>query len=194
MYWARIMLALNGLRPGEARGLTWDSVKDLNSKKGIPRIIIQAQLGYVNHKTQMIESTKTDQPRIVVLRQQTIDALKTWKRKHNGLKRRKTWKTAAGLEDLVLTSETGRALRQQEDDTIWRNLLTQAQKRYKKKITWTMLYNRHIAVSTMRDAGINPSLVASMMGHSITVEDEAYYQSQLTAQKAALDAMDGIKR
>ena len=191
MYWTRIMLALNGLRPGEARGLTWDSVKDLNGKNGIPRIIVQAQLGYVNGATQLIDSTKTNQPRIVVLRQQTVDALKAWKRIHDGYKRRKTWNPKPDMEDLVLTSETGRPLRQQEDDRIWQELLTEAQKNYKKKIYWTMLYNRHITVSIMRDAGINPSLVASMMGHSITVEDETYYQSQLTAQKTALDTMDG---
>ena len=192
MYWTRIMLALNGLRPGEARGLTWDSIKDLNGKNGIPRIVIQAQLGYVNGATQIINSTKTNQPRIVVLRHQTIDALKAWKRIHDGYKRRKTWNPKPGMEDLVLTSETGRPLRQQEDDQIWHELLTEAQKNYKKKIYWTMNYNRHIAVSMMRDAGINESLTASIMGHSITVENKVYYQSQLTAQKTALDTMDGI--
>lgn len=189
MYWARIMLALNGLRPGEARGLTWESVKDLGGRHGIPRIVIDTQLGYTEG-TLTLMPVKNDSPRTVVLRGQTIEALKAWKKVCTGLRRRKAWKPRAGFEDMVCVSETGAPLRQQDDDKTWRDLLNEAQKNYKKKIYWTMAYNRHIAVSLMRDAGVPASLVASIMGHTIAVEDAHYYQSQLSAQREAMDTMD----
>ena len=53
-----------------------------------------------------------------------------------------------------------------------------------------MAYNRHVAVSLMRDAGVPASLVASIMGHTIAVEDAHYYQSQLSAQREAMETMD----
>jgi integrase len=189
MYWCRIMLALNGLRPGEARGLTWDSVRDLSSKHGIPRAVIDTQLGYTEG-TLTLMPVKNDHPRTVVLRQQTIDALKAWKKVQTGLRRRKTWKPRKGFEDMVCVMNDGKPLRQQDDDKMWNDLLDTAQKNYKKKIYWTMAYNRHIAVSLMRDAGVPASLVASIMGHTIAVEDAHYYQSQLSAQRDAMATMD----
>jgi integrase len=188
MYWARIMLALNGLRPGEARGLTWESIQDLNGK-GIPRVVIDTQLGYTEG-TLTLMPVKNDHPRTVVLRQQTIDALKAWKKVHTGLRRRKTWKPRKGFEDMVCVMNDGKPLRQQDDDKMWNALLDEAQKNYSKKIYWTMAYNRHIAVSLMRDAGVPASLVASIMGHTIAVEDAHYYQSQLSAQREAMATMD----
>ena len=189
MYWCRIMLALNGLRPGEARGLTWESVKDLNGRHGIPRIVIDTQLGYTEG-TLALMPVKNDNPRTVVLRGQTIEALKAWEKVCTGLRRRKTWHPRPGFEDMVCVSDTGAPLRQQDDDKAWNALLDEAQKNYKKKVCWTMAYNRHIAVSLMRDAGVPASLVASIMGHTIAVEDMHYYQSQLSAQREAMETMD----
>lgn len=190
MYWARIMIALNGLRPGEARGLTWESVKNLNNKRGTPLIIVQSQLGYTNGELKLIPATKTGIPRTVVLNAAAVEALKAWKKIQTGYKRRTTWKPREGMEDLIFTNDTGKPLRQQDDDAQWNALLEQAQKNYKTKITWTMLYNRHIAVSLMRDAGIPASLVAAIMGHTIAVEDEHYYQSQISEQSKAINTLN----
>ena len=189
MYWTRLMLSLNGLRPGEARGITWNDIQDMHTKHGIPRATIHTQLGYANGKLTLM-NVKGDIPRTVVLRTQTVEALKAWKKKQTALKRRKSWNPREGFGDMVLTSNDGKPLRQQDDDKKWNALLDEAQKNYKKKIYWTMQYNRHIAVSIMRDAGINDSLVSSIMGHTIAVENKHYYQSQLSAQRDAMEQMD----
>jgi integrase len=190
MYWARIMLALNGLRPGEARGLTWDAVEDLRKSKGMPRIIINKQLGYQHGTLTLIPHAKNDNPRIVLLRESTRQALLTWKKAQTSLKRRKSWKPLNEMENLILTTDNGKPLRQQNDSTQWKAIQSEAQKNYKKTVYWTMAYNRHIAVTLLRDAGVAPSIVAVIMGHTIAVEDKKYYHAQLSAQQEAFQKLD----
>lgn len=190
MYWCRIMLALNGLRPGEVLGLTWDSVRDLNAKNGIPRLVIAAQLASLGGGLQLLEYAKDDNSRVVVLRKQTVDALRTWRRVYNGLKRRSTWNPRTGFETLVLVSDKGRPLRAQTDSTIWRKVQTQSQKTYKTKAYWPMEYTRHVAITLMRDVGIPEWLVAQIVGHTVAVENAVYYHSRPSAQYEALQKLD----
>jgi integrase len=190
MYWARLMLALDGLRPGEARGLRWESIEGLRNKDGV--IKIETQLGYQCEQLTLIPYAKNETKRKVVLRESTRDALIAWKKVQAGFKHRKNWKPREGMGDLVLTHENGTPLRQQEDSSEWRKLLLEAQKRYKKPVLWTMLYNRHIAVTLLRDAGVPAGVVSAMMGHTIVVEDAKYYQSQISAQQKAMTKIDKI--
>ncbi|MFT8705294.1 tyrosine recombinase XerC [Bifidobacterium aquikefiricola] len=193
MYWCRIQLALDGLRPGEARGISWDDVLDLHGTTNthVPRLVIRRQLGYADGKLSLMP-VKGDAPRVVVLRPTTAEALKAWKKQRGALRRRKTWHPREGMETLVLTLEDGRPLRQQDDGKMWRALQLQAQKNYspERRALWPMSYNRHIAVSIMRDSGASASAVSTIMGHSIAVEDSIYYQPQTTAQRDAMAAMD----
>lgn len=88
MYWARIQVALCGLRPGEGRGLTWDEIENPGDNRAQLRIehVMASQAGGI-----AIAPVKNNNPRIVAITDEARDALKAWKKIQNGYKRRKTW-------------------------------------------------------------------------------------------------------
>jgi integrase len=185
MYWARLLLSLNGLRPAEARGLTWENVIDLNGKKGIPRVIIRTELEYAGGTLKLIP-VKTDVPRTVVLTPEAAAALSAWKKTYNGLQRRATWKPREGMENLVLTADDGKPLTQQKDSRRWNDLITEAQSTYKEKIYWTLEYNRHIVITLLRDHQVDAGMVSAIMGNTITVQNQSYYHSAPSTQQAVM--------
>jgi integrase len=187
MYWSRILIALTGMRAGEARGLTWSEIQNLNGTD-IPQIAKEHQLAVVGGKT-TLTPIKNNQPRIIALYPEVVEALKAWRKVQNGYKRRKTWNPMKGMEDLVFTNEKGRPLRQQIDDAMWKALLTEQQKNYKTPVYWEMTYNRKIAISLIRDAGASRNMTATIMGHSPTVEDKYYYRSQIEKQAETMKLM-----
>lgn len=159
----------------------------------LPYLEVRAQLLYRRHTLRLVPMTKTGQTRVVEMPNVMWPAFLQWSIRRNELMKSGQWHPKPGMENLVLTSETGRALRQQDDSKLWRGVLTEAQKDIleSQRVTWTMAFNRHIAVTLLRDAGINENLVAAMMGHNIAIEDRHYYQSQLSAQAAATAQLNG---
>ena len=151
---ARWILALFGVRQGEALGLTWDKIK-WGRYKNQGKIYIEQQLKrhHMKHgcgtgpkgnwkcgrqadncpkktgKTgfYLAEELKTEKSeRELPLVEPLYSALKNWKKIQDQYKETDEWQPLPGLENLVFTTKRGTPRRPQDDRLAWKQLLKDA--------------------------------------------------------------------
>ncbi|WP_141742311.1 tyrosine-type recombinase/integrase [Dermabacter sp. HMSC08H10] len=201
MYWARLMLAQQGLRPTEALGLTWDKVQLTKGTRNSPPHIVVSQILEYSAETQQWEirpGTKTRNTRIVALNNDTLEALKAWKKEQDKLRKKNTWKTGqddgATRSNLVLTHDDGSPISYWTDNDKFKALLREQQENVKdnaKKYVFSIGKLRAVSATIVLDAGASPLLVAKTWGHSLEVQQQYYYSGQLQAQVPELAKAHG---
>jgi integrase len=108
-----------GMRRGEARGICFSDIDDLDADQ--PSINIQRQLGYVSKKEGgeghiLTPSTKTGRNRIVPLHPHCVALLRKQRDRVEKWKKQPQWKPRKGFEDLVLIRENGSFLDLNKDN------------------------------------------------------------------------------
>lgn len=210
---ARLRVALLGLRPSEALGLTWKDVEieevvheahlqrdgrggwkteSIQKTERVISIIVRRQLARheITEKERgyyLKPKTKTGEVRRVPVDEKTSEALIAWKREQDLQLAR--LERAQGMEELVFTRDDGRFINQNDDQERFQALLRETQKRWNPEAepeVFPVGYLRKISVTIMRDKGVPDSVVAAMMGHTTMVEDQHYYAPQLNAQAEAV--------
>lgn len=185
-YW---ILACYGLRASERLGLEWSSISNLEKDKKKPAMLtIDRQLYadaeskrlYVKHETKTESGTRRlpmpDPVRQALIRQ---------KKRQNQWKKLPTWNPPAGFENLVFTSETGNAVRQNVDNRAWTNLL--------KKLNMKPMRGhdmRHLTVSYLGHLKIPMTVVRNLVGHSSEIQTAYYMHTNLLEMQVALDALN----
>jgi integrase len=99
-----------GMRRGEARGLCFSDIDNLDAE--VPLINIQRQLGYVSKREGgeghvFTPSTKTKRNRIVPIHHHTLGLIRKQKERVEEWKKSPEWKPQKGFEDLILIRKDG---------------------------------------------------------------------------------------
>lgn len=195
-YWVRLCLAMHGLRPSEALGLTWDAVHLGEDRKKRPdRIEVKQVLSRKDGALCIKDSTKTGKNRLVVLRKFLVTLLREWMREQRKMARSEEWKPLEGLENLVITRPDGRPYNQNEDQQMFQDLLVKQQMRItdeSKRLIFPVGKLRHVAATMNLDAGLDPLQVANAWGHSLETQQRYYYSPILKAQVRELTKNDGL--
>lgn len=162
------LLALTGMRRGEALGLRW---KDLDVKRGTVDIAQQVT-DYAGQVT-ITEPKTAVARRQVILDGNTVTALRAHRKRQ--LEERVAWGDGYEDHDLIFCRENGTPLR---PATITRNLAAIAAEIGMPKLTPHGL--RHTWATLALKRGIHPKIVADRLGHSsVTVTLDRY--SHVTA-------------
>ena len=176
-----VVAATAGLRRGELLGLTWDNL-DLN--KG--QLQVRQALQRVDKKLRIVE-TKSGRGRNVKLSERATEALK----RHRSLQVEQRF--AAGERwsnelDLVFTGKMGSPLEATIPNRIMNRILKKAEIRHRKFHAL-----RHGVGTSLMELGVNPKIVAEMLGHSnVTITLNLYSHVSPTMQDDAVSRMDAV--
>jgi integrase len=176
-----VLAATVGLRRGELLGLSWANV-DLDKKQ----LQVRQALQRVEGSLQLV-ATKSGHGRNVSLPSLAIEALK----RHRRLQLEERF--AAGERwsnewDLVFTGKMGNPLEATRPNRIMTRVLREAGLRHRKFHAL-----RHTTGTRMMELGVNPKIVAEMLGHSdVTVTLNLYSHVSPTMQDDAAARMDAV--
>lgn len=181
---ARLRIALLGLRPSEALGLTWSHIdsESIYVKQQLKRYDSEEEETGFYLKPQ----TKTGVVREVPLDRKTFNALIRLEHLQREWKKSPRWKPVKrqGMDSLVFTEDTGKPITQAKDRDNWRALLESQSYPY-----FPPNELRHISATLLRDGGANPNLIANLLGHSVEEENRTYYHPQVEAQRAEIERL-----
>ena len=170
-----------GLRRGELLGLSWNNI-DLDKKQ----LQVRQALQRVEGSLQLVP-TKSGHGRNVSLPSLAVEALK--RRRRLQLEER----FAAGERwsnewDLVFTDKMGNPLEATRPNRIMTRVLREAGLRHRKFHAL-----RHTTGTRMMELGVNPKIVAEMLGHSdVSVTLNCYSHVSPTMQDDAAARMDAV--
>ena len=173
-----VVTATAGLRRGEVLGLLWDNV---DFKKG--QIQVRHAVQRIDGKLRLVE-TKSARSRLVELTTLAIEALTRHRRRQleQRLAAGKSWQDF----DYVFTNRKGTPL---EARTVWRAFKRILAKAGLRDQRFHDL--RHAAATLMLSEGVNPKVVAEMLGHSkIAVTMDLYSHVTPTMQVDAVARID----
>ncbi len=179
--WAAVyrLMLTTGMRPGELRALRWGDLERSQGTLRIERTMSRSAQGEIV----VGETTKTGRSRTVALPASTVEALNRWRAQQLAEL------VATGqrfANDYMFTTKSGSPLAL----TVW-------QRRHHAIIAATSVTAislhglRHTAATLLLAAGVNPRVVADMLGHaSIATTLDVYSHPDRTQQQAAADALD----
>lgn len=172
---ARFLLQFIGMRKSERLGLEWSSITSLNGK-GKPKLHIKQQIDrhmdgsgwYIKTKTKTQAGQRT-----FILPDPFLSALRDYKRVQDGWKKSPLWNPPPGLEDLIFTTETGKPILPNRDNSDWHKLLEDNKYPY-----WRGHLNRHITASLLakQDPPVPLAVVKDILGHNS--EAMSYYYTE----------------
>lgn len=180
-YYLRIWLALQGLRPAEALGLTIDKLIRITDT-GTPAMVISAVLDRdTKGHPEIRDFTKTRESRIVPLYKQTHFLIEGWMTARDYLSEQSTWNPRPGLEDVLIVNDEGKHIDPNDDQILFQSLLAryQASKGIKNPTIFSIGKLRAISTTIQLDSGANPSLTARAWGHSLQTQQKYYYYGQV---------------
>lgn len=171
------ILMFMGLRASERLGIELSSFRYLEDPTKPTELTVNRQLDR-NRKTGEFfikRKTKTRSgKRILILPDEVSSHLLLWKKQRDKWekegKKNKTWKPEPGLENLFFVKSDGTAIRPQKDRYAWTRLLTRLKLPIHREHDM-----RHMTATMLGKAGVNPSVVRIILGHS-TVLMSIYYQ------------------
>lgn len=189
--WARVNVALLGLRPSEAMGLQWQDVH-LADHDGAYIEVKQALMRWATGETRnpsyetsggwyLRPGTKTGETRRVPLSHNAAMALRKWEMDAP---------TDAEM-NLVFARADGKPQSMQADNREFQEFVMRSQMHIpeEEREAWPVGWTRHIATTLLLDSGAPQAVVAAMMGHTAAVENAHYYAPQSKPQRAALDSL-----
>ena len=173
------LLAVTGMRPSELVGLQWE---DVDLERGLVKI--RRSLTWANAGRYTVNDTKTRAGRrSVPVPPQTVEALKTWRRRQaeDRLRLGAAWPSLP----FVFTDEFGEPLNQ---GAVTRRFHQVTEPVLGRRVKLYSL--RHTCATTLLEAGLNPKVVAERLGHSsIVVTLNTYAHVTQTMQEAAVTAL-----
>lgn len=181
----RFRVALLGLRPSEALGLTWDCI-DFDDRE----ILVKQQLarydtwedgdGYY-----LKPRTKNRRPRRVPMSYVILALFQEWQVTQDKKKQHSPWRPEPGFENLVFTDENGRHITQKKDRAHWRRILKD-----RNLEAFSIGKLRSVGVILARQSSLPAEQIAKMFGHSTAVEDRYYNFAQMEHLRQAVEAQE----
>jgi integrase len=173
------VIAMTGMRRGEAIGLRWSDV-DLE----VGRLSVRRALIPINREVVVSEPKTAKGRRAVALDPGTVEVLKTQAARQ--LDEQKEWDEACVETGLVFTAENGAAL---DPESVSRYFRQAVKKAMLPKIRLHDL--RHTHATLCLQAGIHPKVVSERLGHatvSITLDTYSHAIPAMQEEAAALIA------
>lgn len=195
-----LWLRLNfwGLRQGERNGLQWSSVLNLDTPhSAILRVdhqfLYEQGSGFVLKPQTKTRYSRRQFPISEGLRQAFLRAREL----QNGWKQQASWSPVRKLEDLVLTSPTGKPFRQQIDTKKWhafrRKWMDADNPEHAPHIdNWRQHLNRHITATLLYTQGVDIESAMRIIGHG-DKEMARYYRAMTANQlRPSIDVLDEL--
>lgn len=194
---ARWLLALTaGVRPAEARGLTWDSV---DFERGV--IVLDWQLQALPYNTPRDRTSGFRIPRdfdarhlhdaFHLVRPKTDSGMRVVPMTATIRKAMEAWRETAPTSPygLVFPAAKGRALNDKIDRAAWWYILELA------GLPPRDLYEaRHTAATGLDATGATSTETTAIMGHSSIASTQAYLHADVERRRAALEASEAAMR
>lgn len=190
--WAAALL--NGLRQGEALGLTWDCV-DLDA--GLMELSWQCQaLTYADREAEtfrvprgyesrrltgawhLVRPKTTAGYRVVPIVPWLRDALLAWRETN-----------PPSAHDLVWPRPDGRPAAADDDLEEWHAIQTTAEVGHRSGRHYGTHEARHTTATLLMELGVDPKVITAILGHSSIVVSRGYMH---TSQEHALAALEGV--
>lgn len=185
---------LQGMRPAECLGLTWDAV-DLD--KSLIDVSWQLKpLPYLDRKAQAFRIPDGYEVRRLVnayhlVRPKTekgkrVVPLVPWM--HAALTQ---WHAIAPANPhgLVWATDAGRPTPDKEDRAQWKALLVTADIEHKSGRPYTLYEARHTCATLLLEAGVDPEVIKTILGHSSIVTSRGYMHAHHELKLAALSSV-----
>jgi integrase len=173
------LIAMTGMRRGEAIGLRWQDVDLENSRLSVRRALIP-----INHKVVVSEPKTAKGRRVIALDPATVEVLKS--RAARQLDEQRQWSEAWIETGLVFTAESGQALDPESVSRYFRQAVKKAM------LPQIRLHDlRHTHATLALQAGVHPKVVSERLGHatvSITLDTYSHAIPALQEEAAALIA------
>lgn len=182
--YALICVMFLGLRRAETLGLTWNCIHQATSKH--PQLEIKQQLHRIGGGAYHIEShAKTEAGfRLIYLTEPWKSALKEQKSKHR--KSAEAWS-----KDLIFLKEDGSFTNYGDYGKIWKQVLTAYMTKGGREMTetdyWRPHSNRKITASLLADAGVQPQVAMTILGHNTEAMTHYYTTLSKRSQETGMD-------
>lgn len=183
---------LQGMRPGECLGLTWDAI-DLKARKldvswqlqALPYKVVRDRdsgfrvpIGYEVRQLEgahhLVRPKTTAGKRVIPLVPWMVTALTGWRKI-----------APASPHGLVWAREDGRWRDADEDREEWRALLVEAEVTEEHDLYAA----RHTTATLLREARVDDETITAIIGHSTILSTRAYLHTDSTRTRAALEQM-----
>jgi site-specific recombinase XerD/predicted RNA-binding Zn-ribbon protein involved in translation (DUF1610 family) len=173
------LIAMTGMRRGEAIGLRWSDVDLENARLSVRRALIP-----INREVVVSEPKTAKGRRVIALDPGTIEVLKGQAARQAD--ERQEWDEAWVETGLVFTVENGEALDPESVSRYWRQAVKKAM------LPTIRLHDlRHTHATLALQAGIHPKVVSERLGHatvSITLDTYSHAIPAMQEEAAALIA------
>jgi integrase/predicted RNA-binding Zn-ribbon protein involved in translation (DUF1610 family) len=173
------LIAMTGMRRGEAIGLRWSDVDLENNRLAVRRALIP-----INREVVVSEPKTAKGRRVIALDAATIEMLKAQAARQ--LDEHDEWDEAGIETDLVFTQENGAAL---DPENVSRHFRVAVRRAALPQIRLHDL--RHTHATLALQAGIHPKVVSERLGHatvSITLDTYSHAIPAMQEEAAALIA------
>jgi integrase len=192
-----LLLMLFGMRQAERTGLTWSSIENLETPDEAYLTISQQLLNdHDGQGTRIVQRTKTGNERSFYLGETLREAFLAYKRQQDGWKKTSEWAPRAGMEDLVLTSETGTPIYQTKANELWHELSEKyfsAKKLSSFGITdFTEHGMRHLAASYIVANTPDLLIAGKLLGHTSQTMTEYYAETDKELTKTSVRVHDAF--
>ena len=174
--YCRWLLQFLGLRRSERLGLTWSSMKDLDTNH--PSLVVQKQMARHEDGSgwYLKPGTKSGAGREIFLPEMFARAIRQHKKNQNALKKSPDWQPQPAFADLLFLQQNGALINPNRDNDEWHAVLDRF-----KLPHWRGHANRHITAIWLAEERplLDVRVVRSILGH----ESEAmmfYYAADIS--------------
>jgi site-specific recombinase XerD len=191
-----LMLMFYGVRQAERIGLSWPQIVDLSEPTAAHLTVNQQLLNVDGQGATIVPHTKTRRTRSFYLGETLRQALVTYRHEQDSWKRSDEWSPRAGMEDLVLTSETGSPVYQTKANEIWHELSGKYFSAKKLRSWGIDALNehgmRHLAASYLVASGTDMTTAGKILGHTNAKMTEYYVETDKEFTKEAVHDHDAF--
>ena len=176
--YCRWLLQFIGLRRAERLGLSWSSIRGLDTNH--PTLTVRQQLArYADGSGWYIkEATKTKKERVIVLHEPFLSALRAHKKSQDKLRKSASWKPKEEFADLVFLQDNGALITLNRDNDEWHETLRKHHLPH-----WRAHLNRHITATWLaeQDPPVQMGTVFAILGHDS--DAVGYYYAKTTEKQ-----------